>query len=83
MCAVCVFFLAEKGGVHAGFLERAVFFFQQKRGSLVLVLCVCSCAEEKLQQRVCRKIAAAGFLYSIKKNLIYTAGSGEIFINLF
>ena len=45
------------------FLESSFFFFflQQKRGSLVLVLCVCSCAKEKLQQRVCRKIAAAGF----------------------
>ena len=48
------------------FLESS-FFFQQKRGSLVLVLCVCSCAKEKLQQRVYRKIVAAGFLYSIKK----------------
>ena len=34
----------------------------ENRGSLALVLCVCSCAEEKLQQRVRRKkIAAAGF----------------------
>ena len=48
----------------AGFLFREHFFLQQMRGSLVLVLCVCSCAEEKLQQRVCRKIAAAGFYTS-------------------
>ena len=33
----------------------------ENRGSLALVLCVCSCAEEKLQQRVRRKIAATGF----------------------
>ena len=33
----------------------------ENRDSLALVLCVCSCAEEKLQQRVRRKTAAAGF----------------------
>ena len=39
----------------------------ENRGSLALVLCVCSCAEEKLQQRVRRKNCSSRFLYSIKK----------------
>ena len=66
------------------FLLENSFFLAEERQSGSCAVCVFLCRRKKLQQRVCRKIAAAGFLYSIKrKNLIYTAGSGEIFINLF
>ena len=59
-------------------------FLEQKTEAAWLLCCVCvpvqkkNCSsglEEKLQQQV--------FVQHKKKILIYTAGSGEIFINLF
>ena len=61
-----------------------MFFLEQKTEAAWLLCCVCvpvqkkNCSsglEEKLQQQV--------FIQHKKKILIYTAGSGEIFINLF
>ena len=78
------FFWSRIRAVQRVFFLESSFFFQQKRGSLVLVLCVCSCAEEKIAAAGLQKNCSSRFfIQHKKKNLIYTAGSGEIFINLF
>ena len=64
-CVLCAFFfLAEKGGVRAGFLERAVFFFS-RREAVWFLCCVCV----PVQKKNC----SSGFAKKLQQQVFYTA----------